>query len=74
MNPQVRHPATFWSGTRSPASTPAIRTGTVRTSPASNDRPDQKAQVSALLNLPIQRRKVPGGLINEYYQAAEQIS
>ena len=32
--------------------------------------PDQKAQVSALLNLPIQRRKVLGGVINEYYQAA----
>ena len=30
--------------------------------------PDQKAQVSALLNLPIQRRKVLGGVINEYYQ------
>jgi putative transposase len=32
--------------------------------------PDQKAQVSALLNLPIQRRKVLGGVISEYYQAA----
>jgi hypothetical protein len=27
--------------------------------------PDQKAQVSALLNLPIQWRKVLGGVINE---------
>ena len=32
--------------------------------------PDQKAQVSALLNLPIQRRKELGGVINEYHQAA----
>jgi putative transposase len=32
--------------------------------------PDQKAQISALLNLPIQRRKVLGGVINEYYHAA----
>jgi len=32
--------------------------------------PDQKAQVSALLNLPAQRRKVLGGGINEYYQLA----
>jgi putative transposase len=32
--------------------------------------PDQKTQVSAPLNLPVQRRKVLGGVINEYYQAA----
>ncbi len=32
--------------------------------------PGQKAQVSALLNLPIRRRKVLGGVISEYYQAA----
>ena len=32
--------------------------------------PDQEAHVSALLNLPVQRRKVLGGVINEYYQAA----
>jgi putative transposase len=32
--------------------------------------PDQKAQVSAPRDLPIQRRKVLGGVINEYYQAA----
>ena len=36
--------------------------------------PGQKAQVSAVLNLPIQRRKVLGGVINEYYQAAWRIS
>jgi hypothetical protein len=32
--------------------------------------PGQKAQINALLNLPIQRRKALGGVINEYYQAA----
>ena len=32
--------------------------------------PDQKAQVSALLNFPIQRRKELGGVIDEYYKAA----
>jgi putative transposase len=36
--------------------------------------PGQKAQVSALPNLPIQRRKVLGGVINEHYQAAYQVS
>ena len=32
--------------------------------------PDQDDQVSALLDLPVQRRKVLGGVINEYYRAA----
>ena len=32
--------------------------------------PDQNGQVSAPLNLPVQRRQVLGGVINEYYQAA----
>jgi len=32
--------------------------------------PDQDDQVSAPLDLPVQRRKVLGGVINEYYQAA----
>jgi putative transposase len=32
--------------------------------------PDQNVQVSAPLNLPVQRRQVLGGVINEYYQAA----
>ena len=32
--------------------------------------PDQGDQVSAPLDLPVQRRKVLGGVINEYYQAA----
>ena len=32
--------------------------------------PDQDSQVSPPLDLPVQRRKVLGGVINEYYQAA----
>jgi transposase InsO family protein len=32
--------------------------------------PDQDDQVSVPLDLPVQRRKVLGGVINEYYQAA----
>ncbi len=32
--------------------------------------PDQDEQVSVPLDLPVQRRKVLGGMINEYYQAA----
>ncbi len=32
--------------------------------------PDQDDQTTAPLNLPVQRRKVPGGVINEYYRAA----
>ena len=32
--------------------------------------PDQDGQVSAPLDLPVQRRKVLGGVINEYYRAA----
>ena len=32
--------------------------------------PDQDGQVGAPLDLPVQRRKVLGGVINEYYQAA----
>jgi len=32
--------------------------------------PDQVEQTSAPLDLPVQRRKVLGGVINEYYQAA----
>jgi hypothetical protein len=43
---------------------PTITTGTARTSPASND------QAGVPLDLPIQRRKVLGGVINEYYQVA----
>ena len=56
------------------ASTPTITTGTGRRQSRQQRSPHQKAQVSALLNLPIQRRKVLGGVINEYYQAAWQIS
>ena len=32
--------------------------------------PDQDGQPSAPLDLPVQQRKVLGGLINEYYRAA----
>jgi putative transposase len=32
--------------------------------------PDQESQTTAPLNLPVQQRKVPGGVISEYYQAA----
>jgi hypothetical protein len=32
--------------------------------------PDQDDRTSAPLNLPVQRRKVLGGVINEYYRAA----
>ena len=32
--------------------------------------PDQDGQVSVPLDLPVQRRKVLGGVINQYYQAA----
>jgi putative transposase len=32
--------------------------------------PDQESQTTAPLNLPVQRRKVLGGVISEYYQAA----
>ena len=32
--------------------------------------PDQDDRASAPLNLPVQRRKVLGGVINEYYRAA----
>jgi len=52
---------------RPSASTPTTTTGTVRTSPASNDR---SGQISAPLDLPVQRRNVLDGVINEYYRAA----
>lgn len=32
--------------------------------------PDQEGEPSPLLNLPVQQRKVPGGVFNEYYRAA----
>jgi len=32
--------------------------------------PDQDTQPTAQLNLPVQRRKILGGMISEYYQAA----
>ena len=49
---------------------PTITTGTARTSPASNDRPAETTKPTVRMDLPVQRRKVLGGLINEYYQAA----
>ena len=54
---------------QSSASTPATTTGTARTSPASNGRPTRTA-ASPPLDLPVRRRKVLNGVINEYYQAA----
>ena len=32
--------------------------------------PDQQTQTAAPLDLPVRRRKVLGGVISEYYQAA----
>jgi len=32
--------------------------------------PDQDDQARVPLDLPVQRRKVPGGMINEYYHSA----
>jgi putative transposase len=32
--------------------------------------PDQETQTAAPLNLPVRRRKILGGVISEYYQAA----
>ena len=32
--------------------------------------PDHSGKISAPLDLPVQRRKVLGGVINEYYRAA----
>jgi hypothetical protein len=32
--------------------------------------PDQESQTTALLNFPVQRRKVLGGVISEHHQAA----
>ena len=32
--------------------------------------PDQETQTTAPLSLPVRRRKIPGGVISESYQAA----
>ena len=56
--------ARFW------VSTPAITTGTARTNLASKRPPDHDDQASPSLELPVQRRKVLDGVINEYYRAA----
>ena len=55
---------------RSWESTAAITTGIARTNPASKRPPDHDDQASPPLDLPVQRRKVLGGVINEYYRAA----
>src|SRR5271165_7491098 len=55
---------------RSWTTTSPITTATARTSPASNDPPDHDDQAGVPLDLPVQRRKVLGGVINEYYRAA----
>jgi hypothetical protein len=52
------------------ASTAAITTGTGPHQSRQQRPPDQDHQTSASLNLPVQRRKVLGGQINEYYRAA----
>ena len=55
---------------QSSARTPAITTSTARTSPRQQRPPDQDCQASPPLDLPVRRRKVLNGVINEYYQAA----
>ena len=51
--------------------TSAITTGTGVAHQSRWQRPpDQDDQSSAVLDLPVQRRKVLGGVINEYYRAA----
>jgi putative transposase len=54
---------------RSSASTPAMNGHRPHQSRQQRP-PDQEGQVSAPLDLPVQRRKMLGGVINEYYQAA----
>ncbi|MGH3197283.1 MAG: hypothetical protein ACRDNT_15420 [Streptosporangiaceae bacterium] len=52
-------------------STSAITTGTGLTQSRQQRPPDQAGQPDAPpLNLPVRRREVLGGVINEYYQAA----
>jgi hypothetical protein len=50
---------------RSWASTPAITTGTARTSTASKRPPGHDGQASPPPDLPVQRRKVLGGVVSE---------
>jgi hypothetical protein len=55
---------------RSWTATSPITTATARTSPASSDRPATTTKPTFRRTRRTRRRKVPGGVINEYYRAA----
>jgi len=59
-----------WITVRSRAPRPSTRTGSRPISPASSGSPTRKGQTGPSPGLPIHRRNVPGGVINEYHQAA----
>ena len=52
------------------ASMPAITNGHRPHQSRQQRPPDRDDQARAALDLPVQRRKVLGGVINEYYQVA----